>query len=337
MNMVLAASLCSLPILAAGVDDFASHAFFTQIGVNKGSVLAARTNIPGMANILLHRVSVRNALLGALVALFAVVSVTSMAAGAPKSNLWPRWEAHNPASDEIVSHAAWSRLLGLYARPNPDGVTRFDYAGLRDADRPGLDGYIAALSATPVSSLSRTEQFAYWLNFYNALTVQVILDHYPTDSILEINISPGFFSIGPWDKKLVTVEGEELSLNDIEHRILRPIWRDPRIHYGVNCASIGCPNLLTSAFTADNVDGLLTENAVAYVNHPRGANLRRNGELVVSSIYDWFEEDFGRSETGVLAHLRQYAKPAFREQLRFVLEISDFDYDWSLNEAGGSS
>ena len=148
---------------------------------------------------------------------------------------------------------------------------------------------------TPVSSLNRGEQLAYWINFYNALTVQVILDHYPTDSILDIKISPGFFSIGPWDKKLVTVEGEELSLNDMEHRILRPIWRDPRIHYGVNCASIGCPNLLTTAYTADNVDGLLTENAVAYVNHPRGASLQ-NGALTVSSIYDWFEEDFGGNE-----------------------------------------
>ena len=336
MNKVLAASLCSLPLLTAGVDDLGFCMLFTQIGVNTGFVLPVRTNIPDMTNIRLFRASARSVYIGALVALFTLVAATSMATAAPKSDLWPRWEAHDPASIMIVDHGSWSRLLGRYARPNADGVTRFDYAGLRDADRPALDGYVAALSATPVSSLNRGEQLAYWINFYNALTVQVILDHYPTDSILDIKISPGFFSIGPWDKKLVTVEGEELSLNDMEHRILRPIWRDPRIHYGVNCASIGCPNLLTTAYTADNVDGLLTENAVAYVNHPRGASLQ-NGALTVSSIYDWFEEDFGGNETGILAHLRQYAKPDFREQLRLVLEISDFDYDWSLNDVDGPS
>lgn len=336
MNMALVASLRSLPIRAAGVDDLVVCGEFAQIGVNKGSVLLRRTNIPSMTDVLLCRAPARNVFLGVLVVLFALAAAVSTAAAAPKSDLWPRWEAHDPASTTVVDHTGWSRLLGLYARPNADGVTRFDYAGLEAADRPALDGYIAALSATPVSGLNRGEQLAYWINFYNALTVQVILDHYPVDSILKINISPGFFSIGPWDKKLVTVEGEALSLNDMEHRILRPIWRDPRIHYGVNCASNGCPNLLTMAYTADNVDGLLTQNAVAYVNHPRGASLR-NGELTVSSIYDWFQEDFGDNETGVLAHLRQYAQPAFREQLRLVLEISDFDYDWSLNEAGSSS
>lgn len=322
--------------MLCGVDDLVISMLFAQIGVNTVSVLSLRTNIPDMTNILSHRAFVRTVSLGALVALFAFVAVTSMAAAAPKSDLWPRWEIHDAASTMVVDHSGWSRLLGLYARPSADGVTRFDYAGLKDTDRPALDGYIAALSATPVSALNRGEQLAYWINFYNALTVQVILDHYPTDSILDISISPGFFSIGPWDKKLVTVEGEALSLNDMEHRILRPIWRDPRIHYGVNCASIGCPNLLTMAYTADNVDGLLTENAIAYVNHPRGASLR-NGELTASSIFDWFQEDFGGNEIGVLAHLRKYAKPEFRAQLRLVLDILDFDYDWSLNEAGGSS
>lgn len=271
------------------------------------------------------------AILIASVAIFALGALT--AAAAPKSDLWPRWEAHDPASVAVIDHSAWSRLLGLYARPHADGVTRFDYAGLRQADGAALDGYVAALSATPVSTLNRTEQYAYWLNFYNALTVQVIVDHYPVDSIRDINISPGLFSFGPWDRKLVRVEGVELSLNDMEHRILRPIWRDPRIHYGVNCASIGCPNLLTTAFTALNVDRLLTENAIAYVNHPRGARLR-DGALTVSRIYDWFREDFGGDDAGVLDHLRQYARPDFRNDLQRIDDIADHAYDWSLNSVG---
>lgn len=268
-------------------------------------------------------------------AALALAALSPVASAAPKSDIWPRWEAHDPASQTVVDHAVWDRLLRAYVKPNADGVTRFDYAGLQARDRPALDSYIAGLSATPVSALNRPEQFAYWVNFYNALTIQVVLDRYPVDSILDIKISPGFFSIGPWGKKLVTVEGEQLSLDDIEHRILRPIWQDPRIHYGVNCASIGCPNLIPQAYTADQIDRLLTENAIAYVNHPRGAELR-NGELTLSNIYDWFQEDFGNSETGVISHLREYAAPELKEQLRFVLEVSDYDYDWSLNEAPGN-
>ena len=107
------------------------------------------------------------------------------------------------------------------------------------------------------SLTSRDEQLAYWINLYNALTVKVILDHYPVKSILDIDISPGWFSIGPWGKKLVAVEGVEISLDDIEHRILRPIWRDPRIHYALNCAAVGCPNLLREAFTGATAEVLL--------------------------------------------------------------------------------
>jgi hypothetical protein len=159
----------------------------------------------------------------------------------------------------------------------------------------------------------------------------VVLDHYPVDSIKDIDISPGFFSSGPWDKKLVTIEGQGLSLNDIEHRILRPVWQDPRIHYGVNCASMGCPNLQRKAFTAQNTDGLLDKAAREYVNHPRGVSME-DGDLVVSSIYDWFQEDFGGSEAGVIEHLMQYAEPGLKQKLQGFDDIDDDRYDWSLND-----
>ena len=266
-------------------------------------------------------------------AAFLLALLATPGIAAPKSKLWPRWSAHDPASTLTVDHGDWTRLLQAYTRPSDDGVVRFDYAGLAAGERAALDGYIARLTAVPVRGLNRNEQLAYWINLYNALTVQVVLDHYPVSSILKIGISPGLFSIGPWGKKLVSVEGEEVSLDDIEHRILRPIWRDPRIHYAVNCASIGCPNLIDTAYTADRVDGLLEANAIAYVNHPRGAELH-GGALTVSSIYDWFQEDFGGSETGVLAHLRKYARPELARDLKRVIDIDGYDYDWSLNEAG---
>ena len=122
------------------------------------------------------------------------------------------------------------------------------------------------MAAVRVSGLGRDEQCAYWINLYNALTLEVVLDHYPVDSIRDIDISPGLFSQGPWGKKLITVEGEQVSLNDIEHRILRPIWRDPRIHYAINCASLGCPNLQPRPFTGRTLDHALDLAAMRFVD-----------------------------------------------------------------------
>ena len=300
--------------------------------VNTYSVLPWRPNILSMSQSPYTNEHLSRLAKGLVFALVAILLAISSAMAAPKSKLWLRWEAHDPTSQIVIDHGSWSRLLSVYTHPAEDGVTRFDYAGLAGADRPALDAYIAQLAGTPVGLLNRDEQLAYWINFYNALTVQVVLDHYPVSSILKINVSPGFFAIGPWGKKLVTVESEALSLDDIEHRILRPIWQDPRIHYGVNCASIGCPNLLPVAYTSATVDRLLTENAIAYVNHPRGVYFQ-GGALWVSNIYDWFQEDFGNSETGVLAHLREFAAPDLKARLRLVLDIGGYDYDWSLNAA----
>jgi hypothetical protein len=184
----------------------------------------------------------------------------------------------------------------------------------------------------PVRSLRRDEQLAYWINLYNALTVKVILDHYPVKSIRSIDISPGFFSDGPWGKPLVRVEGKEMTLNDMEHRVLRPIWKDPRIHYAVNCASLGCPNLQPRAFTAENAEELLALAAREYVNHPRGVSVDK-GWVRVSSIYVWFKEDFGGTDEGVIEHLRRHASGALPEELRRVDGISEHHYDWSLNDA----
>ena len=262
----------------------------------------------------------------------AVLMTPAAALAAPKPDLWERWTAHDPAATTTVDHGVWDRFIATYRVPGSDDVWRIAYGRVTETDRRALDGYLAALQAVPVSMLNRAEQKAYWFNFYNALTVKVILDHYPVDGIRDIDISPGFFADGPWGAKLVTIEGEAVSLDDMEHRILRPIWRDPRIHYGVNCASIGCPDMPPNAFTAANTDGLLDAGARAYVNHPRGAQIV-DGRLEVSSIYDWFDEDFGGNDAGVIAHLKQYAEGDLRTGLEQVTRISSDSYDWALNDA----
>jgi Protein of unknown function, DUF547 len=270
---------------------------------------------------------------GGVAVLLAVLTAGcgGVALAAPSAELWERWTAHDPASRETVDHAAWTAFLERYVSPGPDGIARVDYAGVSAADRQALDAYIGRLSATRVSGLGRDEQRAYWINLYNALTVQVVLDHYPVASIRDIRISPGLFSIGPWGKELVRVEGEPLSLDDIEHRILRPIWGDPRIHYAVNCASLGCPNLRRRAFTAADADAMLDAGARDYVNDERGVSVRGD-RLVVSNLYVWFRDDFGGSDRAVIAHLRRYARPELAAALARFDEIDGDRYDWRLND-----
>jgi hypothetical protein len=257
---------------------------------------------------------------------------TSSLTAAPKADLWPRWESHDPSSSAVVDHSAWARFLDRYlVTDHPSGINRVRYGEVTSEDRRELESYIDGLQGTPVSRLNRDEQMAYWINLYNAVTVKVILDHYPVSSITRIDLSSGLFARGPWDAKLLRVEGEELSLNDMEHRILRPIWRDPRLHYAVNCASMGCPNLQNRAYTAANLEGLLEKGAREYINHPRGVALQGN-KLVLSSIYDWFQEDFGGSEEGVLRHLRRYAAAELAGKLDGYSGRISYGYDWSLNE-----
>lgn len=249
---------------------------------------------------------------------------------APKADLWELWTAHDPKSTLEIDHTLWDLFLKQYVSKSPSGINLVGYAAVSREDRQVLAQYIALLAASPVSKLNRAEQRALWINLYNALTVQVILEHFPVKTIRDIDISPGFFSDGPWGKKLVRVEGTGVSLDEIEHRILRPIWQDNRIHYAVNCASLGCPNLQIRAFTPANAEELLNKGARDYVNHRRGAALK-GSRLQVSSIYKWFKDDFGGTEKNIIEHLRRYADGNLGQRLQEAREISSYSYDWSLN------
>ncbi len=256
--------------------------------------------------------------------------VAGPAAAAPAAEPWPLWERHDESSRQVVDQAPWARFLRTYLTPGAGGVARVAYARVTPADRQALEADLVRLAASPVSTFTRAEQRAYWTNLYNQLTIVVVLRHMPTPSITSINLSPGLFSSGPWDAKLIQVEGTKLSLNDIEHRILRPIWRDPRTHYTVNCASIGCPNLAGEPYTAANMAAALDRGARDYVNSPRGASVQA-GRLTASKIYDWYQSDFGGSERGVIAHLKQYAGPELARSLEGVSTVRAYEYDWALN------
>jgi len=265
-----------------------------------------------------------------LAALVLLMALSLAALAAPKAELWDRW-AESTQGKAGIEHAAWNDFLSRNVKAGKDGVNRIAYGRVSKSDRAALDAYVDTLQRIPIRRFNRAEQRAYWINLYNAATVKVVLDHYPVDSIMKINISPGLFAKGPWKKKLLTIEGQGVSLDDIEHRILRPIWKDPRTHYSVNCASIGCPNLPTQAFTSSNMEELLDAGARQYVNHPRGARVDK-GRLTVSSIYVWFGSDFG-GQAGVIEHLKKYAEPALAKKLAEVRRIDGDGYDWALNDA----
>lgn len=254
------------------------------------------------------------------------------AEAAPKAELWSRWVKNDAKSTRSVEHAAWDKFLQAYVTEEKDGINRVTYGFVTKEDQAALQAYIERLESVPVTELNRSGQLAFWINLYNALTVRLILEHYPVSSIREIDISPGLLTDGPWAKKLARVEDEEISLDDIEHRILRPIWMDPRIHYALNCASIGCPNLSIKAYTAGTADKMLTEAARAFINTPRGVRVE-DGRLTVSSIYDWYKADFGGTDETVIAHIKRFAEGALENALGGIKKIDGYAYDWALNEA----
>lgn len=267
-----------------------------------------------------------------LLSMMLIALGVAPASAAPKAEPWLFWAANDPAGKVRVDHTPWDRFLKKYVVTNhSSGINRVRYADVSTEDRKGLDAYVQYLRQVEVTRLNRSEQKAYWINLYNALTMKVVLGRYPVNSILDIKISPGLFSSGPWGAKLLVIQGQKVSLDDVEHRILRPLWKDNRVHYAVNCASLGCPNLQPEAYTPENTEALLEKGAREYVNHPRGVRLSGD-RLLLSSIYDWFQEDFGGSEESVVRNLQMYAEPKLAEKLKGFNGKLSYDYDWRINE-----
>lgn len=240
----------------------------------------------------------------------------------------------SPSSQIVVDHQVWADLLKRFVKRSPDGLNRVDYAAFKDQGQAELKQYIKMLQGVDLGTLNRKEQFAFLANLYNAKTIDIVLDHYPVASIKDISLGGGLLASlagGPWKAKVLTLKGVQLSLDDIEHGMLRPVFKDPRVHYAVNCASIGCPNLQDTALTGATLDVQLDSAARDYVNSPRGAMIA-NGSLTVSSIYSWFKADFGTSDEAVISHLARYAGPEKAAKLKSITSIGGHGYDWRLND-----
>ena len=263
------------------------------------------------------------------VALVLAMLISSMVSAAPKSDAWTLWDAADNSNTATIDHSDWQHVLETYVVSDGNGLNLFNYGGVSADDKKRLDAYLVAMQNLDPRVFSADEQEAYWINMYNALTVKLIVDSYPIKSITKLG---GLLSFGPWDDEVAEVAGEELTLNDIEHRILRPIWQDSRVHFAVNCASIGCPNLQATAFTAENKELLLEQGAIDYLAHPRALKFDEKGKLHLSSIFDWYGIDFGDEQSEILSSLAQWAPDAISDKLASYTGRVKYDYDWGLND-----
>jgi len=244
--------------------------------------------------------------------------------------------AARQVSIDRINHAAWNTLLHKYC----DKRGYVDYQAWQNSqvDLQQLDQYLVHLSQANLElSALPASKFAFWINAYNAVTVKGILREYPTSSIK--NHTAKLVGYNIWDDLLLNVGEQTYSLNDMEHKILRKMG-DPRIHFAIVCASISCPPLLQGAYTAENLDAQLTNNAKRFFADPtkftatsQGAT-SPHGELKLSKILSWFAEDFGPDQAAQLRTIAPYLPSQMAQSLAKSghARVSYLGYDWGLND-----
>ena len=236
-------------------------------------------------------------------------------------NLFTEKVKINKSNSEPISHEVWNDLLGKHVKDS-----RLDYKGII-ADSTEFNGYLSQLkSSLPNDKYwSKEEQFAYWINAYNAFTVKLIVDNYPITSIKDIKGGLSFVN-SVWDVKFIEIEGQKFDLNNIEHGILREQFKDPRIHFAVNCASISCPALINEAFQADKLEEQLDMAAKSFFLDA-SKNKLTSEEAQISKIFKWFKKDFTKDQS-----LKEFIDLYTEQNITKDTKITYLDYDWNLND-----
>lgn len=223
---------------------------------------------------------------------------------------------------QSINHQLFSEILSDYVRSG-----WVDYKRLKSDKR--LDTYISKLEKTNVTYLNKDEQLAFWINAYNAYTLKLIVDKYPVKSIRDI----GFPLISsPWDKKIASIEGKSLTLNDIEHEIIRKQFDEPRIHFALVCAAKSCPPLRSDAYTGNLLEKQLTDQThLFFVNSTFNYIDRKQKKIFLSKILEWYQGDFEKKSSFIKTIFPYFQLPedAISELQTFKIEF--LDYNWSLN------
>ena len=256
-----------------------------------------------------------------LVAIFLSVVIFMLFLGGIVSYRLFAKVSFNTAHATPPNHDLWDVLLKEYVK---DGRVNYQFLY---KNKEQLNSYLDLLqSHAPSSDWSREERLAYWINAYNAYTLKIILDHYPVKSIKEIGGKVQIPLVSStWDIKFVEIDGKELSLNDIEHRILRKEFNEPTIHFAIVCASRSCPSLRSEAYSAINIDEQLNEQALAFIND-MSKNQIAAEHIEISKIFSWFEGDFTKNGS-LINFLNEYSSIKIDDSAK----ISYLDYDWTLN------
>lgn len=234
---------------------------------------------------------------------------------------------HIKGDGAVMNHDAWTKLVKAHV----DGEGLVDYKGFIK-DSAQLNSYLEKISASaPSSKWSENDKIAYWLNAYNAFTVKFIVDNYPVKSIKDLGAdNPIIFVNTAWDKKFFKIDGRSTSLNDIEQRILRQNFTEPRIHFALNCASMSCPKLRKEAYVGSKLDEQLTDQAKEFLNDSHRNKITPTNPKV-SSIFDFYTKDFTKwSGMELIPYINKYSST----KINAGTKLQYLDYDWSLNEQG---
>ncbi len=274
----------------------------------------------------------RRTLLAGMVLVSAFMNSTAMPVlASPVIPVGANVPANQRLSIDQIDHATWNALLAKYVDAN--GMVDYATWKATAADQQALDAYLAHLSQASLSKpASREGQLAYWINAYNAVTARGILREYPTTSIR--NHTAKLFGYNIWKDLQLAVDGKQFSLEQIEHEILRKMG-EPRIHFAIVCASIGCPRLLNEAYVADRLDKQLTVNTQSFFADPTKFQYdAAKGTIAVSPILSWFAEDFGANQAEQIRRVATYLPDAAARQLAESgkARVSYLDYDWGIND-----
>ncbi len=239
-----------------------------------------------------------------------------------------------PRAGSNDAHTLFTDLLGETV---DDG--RVDYRALCEDDR--LEAYIAGLAATDPNAIADDDaRFAFWINAYNAYTLKVICDNYPVESIRDLHtggtIVAHVIKKTVWDKRFVVIGGETFSLNDVEHKIVRPRFEDPRAHYALVCAAKSCPPLRSEAYEGGKLDAQLNDQGKIFFGELEKNHFDREQRIAyLSKIMDWYSGDFGKNDEELLLSIAPFLAEQLAEDIRSdpgAWKIKHTKYDWSLNE-----
>jgi hypothetical protein len=254
----------------------------------------------------------------------AAGTLTAVAVVVPGLNPVPTPTYAVAATSAMVDHSAFDKLLHKHV--NAQGLV--DYKGFK-ADEAAFNQYLAMLSKNPpAANWPKNDQMAYWINAYNAYTIRLILDHYPVESIKDIGSKIKIpFVTTPWAAKFFSIGGEKMSLDNIEHGILRKKFDDPRIHFSLVCASMSCPRLRNEAYTADKLNAQLEDQGHDFLNNPAKNKIGKS-EAQLSKYFDWYKGDWEKNGQTVVKWVNRYSNTKIDGNTK----ISYLDYNWSLNK-----